>query len=82
MIKAHETVSDEECLLSLYRQSKIAGFARINFLSAKLCTDFDTTLGILKGLSDSGLVRIENYGHIFLTEYGLSKVRSLQNRPT
>ncbi len=80
MIKTHELISDEECLISVYRQSKISGFARVNFICAKLGSDFDATLGILKRLSDSGLVRIESYGHVFLTEHGLSKALSLQNR--
>lgn len=78
MIKTHEHITDEECLLSVYRQSKISGFARVNFICAKLNTDSDTTLGILKKLSDSGLVKIENYGLVSLTDFGLSEIRSMQ----
>lgn len=80
MIKTHDHITDEECLISVYRQSKISGFARVNFISAKLNTDSDTTLGILKKLSDSGLIKIESYGFVSLTDFGLSKVEAIQNK--
>ncbi len=80
MIQTHEHVTAEECLISVYRQSKISGFARLNFISARLNTDFSTTQNILKKLSDKGLIKIESYGMVFLTDYGKSHAEALQNK--
>ena len=77
MLKTHGQITDTECLISVYRQSKICGFARINFIAAKLNTDSATPLAVLKKLSDSGFVKIENYGLIFLTDYGKSHIQKL-----
>lgn len=80
MLKTHEHITDDECLLSVYRQSKISGFARINFITARLNTDSATALGALKKLSDSGYIKIESYGMVSLTDFGRSRVEALQNK--
>ncbi len=68
----------QELFWHISRLAQVSGFLRINFLSAQLNLSLEEAERSLQSLQQMGLVKLDKFGHVTLTEQGASFAQSMK----